>query len=290
MKNTVKKIFNVFAYCSGFAFLNIIMQIAVTFPYTIVYMFFTSGTQFLSGDPNAFLAVNVDEATRSILIPVLLSSAVLTFGLAWLIHVLFKKNFFERLYFNKTTTFLVVTSFIAGLSLQIPTGDIISFFEQAGIMPNALKEYSKIIESIMTGQSFILEIIAIGIIVPILEEVIYRGLVFDKLRKNLPLSLALIIQALVFGLVHLNLVQGSYAFMLGLLMGIVLVRSQSIILSVAIHIGMNLSGVILSELQPSIGTTGELILRVASYVLAPACIILILLKTKTKAPASGMAV
>jgi len=138
----------------------------------------------------------------------------------------------------------------------------------------------------MTGQNFILEIVTIGVLIPILEEIIYRGLIFDQLRKNIPLAPALIIQALIFGIVHLNVVQGSYAFLLAILMGIALVRSGSILLPIAIHVGMNLSGVILSKYQHLIDETMELPLLIASYALAILCIAFMFYKTKKKKTAS----
>jgi membrane protease YdiL (CAAX protease family) len=282
MNDTAKKVFKVLLYCIGFAALNVIMQIIVTVPYSISYMIFSSGSQALSGNPNMVMQVNVEELTRSIMMPMMLSAIVLTFGIAWLIHVLCKKNFYERLSLNKTTPFLAVTSFIAGLALQIPTSDFISFLEHTGVMSDKIAEYTKSMEAVMTGQSFLLQIIVIGILAPVIEEIIFRGLVFDQLRKNIPLSLALIIQALLFGIAHLNLIQGLYAFLLGLLMGIALIRSRSLILPVAIHLGMNLSGVIISELQNLINDNGVLILRITSYVLAAAYIVVLFLKTKSK--------
>ena len=282
MKENIKKVFKVLLYLIVFSSLYLIMQIVFTFPYTFIYMFLKTGANSISGDPNAFLSVNPQDAVQSVLMPVLLSAIIMTFGIAWLSHVLFKKSFFERLYFNKTTILLAVLCFVAGLSLQIPIGDIISLVEKSGVMPDAINKYAEMMESIMSGQSFILEILLTGILVPIIEEIMYRGLVFDQLRKNLPLSLALIIQALIFGIIHLNMVQGTYAFMIGILLGVALIRSRSIILPIAIHMGTNLSGVILSKYQDQIGISAETIIRVSSYVLAPVCIMTILLITINK--------
>ncbi|NLY18769.1 MAG: CPBP family intramembrane metalloprotease [Clostridiaceae bacterium] len=283
MKNTFKKILKVLLYCIGFGSLNLILQFIVTIPYISLHIILYSGSQPYPEDPNTYLSAGFEEALNSTLIPVLLSAGILTFGLAWLIHVLFKRDFFERLYFNKTTVPLITAGFIIGLSLQIPVSDFIETIKKINVMPDALMKYEKIMESMITGQSFILQVVTIGILIPILEEIIYRGLIFDQLRKNIPLTPALIIQALIFGIIHLNIVQSSYAFLLGILMGLALVRSGSILLPIAIHIGMNLSGVILSEFHPSISNTMEWVLRIASYALAIVCIVFMLYKTKNKA-------
>jgi len=46
----------------------------------------------------------------------------------------------------------------------------------------------------------------------------------------------------------LNVIQGAYAFVIAILMGLFAVWFDSLFLPIAFHMGMNLSGIILSEL------------------------------------------
>ena len=62
-----------------------------------------------------------------------------------------------------------------------------------------------------------LGILSFGILAPLGEELVFRGLVFGQLRKVGPAWMAIIFSALAFGIFHGNLVQGVYATLLGCL-------------------------------------------------------------------------
>ena len=62
-----------------------------------------------------------------------------------------------------------------------------------------------------------LALILYGVISPFAEELVFRGLIYNRLKKVFPLLPAAIVGALVFGLYHENLVQGVYGFIAGLL-------------------------------------------------------------------------
>ena len=105
---------------------------------------------------------------------------------------------------------------------------IMSLLENAGLAPDMFEQYSDSMNALMNNQNIVLLVIAIGIIAPLIEEIIFRGLIFNLLKKNMPVWAALIIQAFLFGLAHLNFIQGSYAFVLGIIMGLALMWSKSI--------------------------------------------------------------
>ena len=57
-----------------------------------------------------------------------------------------------------------------------------------------------------------------------------------------------IIQAFYFGMIHLNLVQGIYAFLLGIVLGAVVKRYGTLKASMYLHFVINFSGQLLSLL------------------------------------------
>ena len=61
------------------------------------------------------------------------------------------------------------------------------------------------------------------------------------------------IQALVFGVMHLNVVQGVYAFALGLLLGWVFRRTGRLRAAVLLHMAVNASSMLMDVLDPLIG-------------------------------------
>ncbi|MCH5275551.1 MAG: HAD hydrolase-like protein [Lachnospiraceae bacterium] len=54
-----------------------------------------------------------------------------------------------------------------------------------------------------------------GLLVPVIEELLFRGVLYNRMRKYLAYLPAMALSALCFGIYHQNLVQGSYAFLMG---------------------------------------------------------------------------
>ena len=84
------------------------------------------------------------------------------------------------------------------------------------------------------------QIIGIGVIIPICEELIYRGLIFMRLRQYCNVNLAIGISALLFAAFHGNIVQGIYAFVTGILFAYVYEKYGSLKAPMIVHISANL--------------------------------------------------
>lgn len=125
----------------------------------------------------------------------------------------------------------------------------------------------------MSNQSMVLQILAVGIMAPLLEEIIFRGLIFNQLRNNIPLPAALVIQGLLFGIVHLDVIQGSYAFIIGILLGLLIVWYNSLLPPVAFHMGLNLSGIILSELGEGLSDMAGMFMLIFSFLILLVCMV-----------------
>lgn len=83
--------------------------------------------------------------------------------------------------------------------------------------------------------SFLLATVFLG---PILEELIFRGIIFEKLKTMATLKQAIIIQAFIFALFHFTLVQFIYTFFFGIILGITF-EKKGIISSIVMHISSN---------------------------------------------------
>lgn len=95
--------------------------------------------------------------------------------------------------------------------------------------------------------------IAIAICAPICEEVVFRGAIIRALmdwRKNW--KLAVVISALLFSIAHMNPAQMPHAFLLGLLLGWVFIRTNSVVPGIIIHGVNNLVVFIVASTIPSI--------------------------------------
>lgn len=84
----------------------------------------------------------------------------------------------------------------------------------------------------------------VGLVAPFCEEVLFRGVLMKEL-KPLGKNFAIVTSAMVFGLFHDDVVQGTFAFLFGLILGFVAME-YSLVWSIALHIFNNaiLSGAI----------------------------------------------
>ena len=74
-----------------------------------------------------------------------------------------------------------------------------------------------------------------GIITPVTEEIVHRGIIYNRLRRFFDLPIALIAGALLFGISHGNLIQFVYAFVMGIVIGLIYERFGSFIYPLIFH-------------------------------------------------------
>lgn len=110
-----------------------------------------------------------------------------------------------------------------------------------------ISEGYKRVNQIFYGNGLLLEILTLCVIGPAAEELVYRGFVYQHLRKKGSCLAASVLSALMFGILHFNLVQGVYAFILGLLLAYIAERTGSLICAAAAHMAANLASVLWTE-------------------------------------------
>ena len=89
-----------------------------------------------------------------------------------------------------------------------------------------------------------LEYLALPVVIlaPINEELIFRGVTLEFGRRSIKwFWIANILQSFLFALLHMNLVQGAYAFFLGLAMGWIVKETGTVLSSILLHFVVNLS-------------------------------------------------
>lgn len=119
------------------------------------------------------------------------------------------------------------------------------------VFPHLMQGYMELLEQLGMTEPAVFTIVYTIAAAPILEELIYRGLTLVILEKRFSFITANIIQALLFGIMHGNLVQGSYAFVLGMVLGLIVKRYNSLWAAIFCHFVMNLSGNLMSYIGDS---------------------------------------
>ena len=79
---------------------------------------------------------------------------------------------------------------------------------------------------------------------PFLEEIFFRGILFQRLKELMSVKAAAVVSALVFGLYHGTLTQGIYGFFMGLALAWGMERTQTVKAPVVIHMAANLAGLL----------------------------------------------
>jgi len=118
-------------------------------------------------------------------------------------------------------------------ALQISLGKINAAFETLLPPPGWFIEmFSRLFDSDLGVWGGILRVV---IIAPIVEELIFRGLIMRGFIRNYPKALAIFYTALLFALFHLNPWQFPATFLLGLILGWIRIRTGSILAAITGH-------------------------------------------------------
>lgn len=137
----------------------------------------------------------------------------------------------------------------------------LSFFMSFGltvaeplIPEDIVKAYMEIMENAQLGESLFTNF-AGCFLAPIGEELIFRGVMLYFLMKvirgtkneKVLFWVVNLIQAALFGAFHMNLYQGMYATVLGMLIGYMAYKSNTILVPILIHMIYNVSQLVLLE-------------------------------------------
>lgn len=154
-----------------------------------------------------------------------------------------------------------VAAALMGYGMQIVTTLIMVLVNV--LLPSVMEEYNTLVDGSGITTYGLMWVISTLVLPPLVEEAGFRGLGLTYLeRAGAPFAVANIVQALAFGIFHMNLTQGIYTFVLGLALGYVTHRSGSIAPAMLMHLVYNLMGTLGSDL-------------IYSYLPAPFLILLI---------------
>ena len=122
---------------------------------------------------------------------------------------------------------------------------------------NNLLEYSHVTEllkdtyeptaNLLFRGSVLPEILLMGILIPVVEELIFRGIAYRRMRWYLGPVPAMILSAVYFGAVHGNWLQGIYAFIIGMLLAFCYERFHCLLAPILVHAAANIIAVLISD-------------------------------------------
>lgn len=189
-----------------------------------------SPTRSLSDQQMEALAMSMEESAVSMTIGVLMGTLFL-----WLLmsnQVSIKSMFKDRKPMNGGLFFKFLSVFMA---VQL----VFSWIAEAMELGLNLFGYTAMasIEAATSSSTTISMFVYASFVAPVIEELVYRGFVLGALRKYGKV-LAIVVSALLFGMMHGNIPQAIFAFSVGLVLGYV-AEEYSIKWAIAIHMMNN---------------------------------------------------
>ncbi len=124
------------------------------------------------------------------------------------------------------------------------------------------------------GVDFLVGLVLYGVLSPIAEEAVFRGLIYNRMKRCFHLGIAWVVSSLLFGCYHGNVVQAVYGSLLGLLMAYVYEKFQSFAAPVLFHGVANVSIFAMTYHNGlgSIGVKAEIALALFSLLGAAGCL------------------
>lgn len=215
-------------------------------------------------EQQAYLAESINSSELLMIITVLATFTTVVVGVLWY------RKFKPVTDFNLKEVVngkLLLAMACLGVSLQL----LISMCLNAvyPILPqDMLEQYSELISQLIGGNIW-LSLLATVILAPLAEEFIFRGITMKKAENIMSFMAANVLQALLFGLYHLNWIQGTYAFVFGLILGFTAKYFHSVWAAILLHAFVNGSAELLSLLPKSLTETylGVALVAIVSIVL-----------------------
>lgn len=77
------------------------------------------------------------------------------------------------------------------------------------------------------------------IVTPIIEEILYRGIIFNLFLKKYSVIISITLSSLIFALIHLKFIGIGYLFLYGLLFGFAYYKTKSLFTPILLHVLIN---------------------------------------------------
>lgn len=106
------------------------------------------------------------------------------------------------------------------------------------IFPTSEESYQETLQTL--SKAPVISLLQVCILTPIIEEILMRGYLLNGLSASYGSIIALLVSSLLFALLHFNMVQTLSAFICGIVLGLLYLRTGSIFCCILTHTGYNL--------------------------------------------------
>lgn len=218
----------------------------VLFPYLLYYLAYSAAYIILTFLQEALMK-SQNEAYRSFMTQQAATVAGVTGGLGMMFGILpilpmLRKELGLRGSINdqdksgqrlvREILFTMIVAFASSLGLNI-------LLTLTGFADSS-QTYREVADS-QYGVAFVVGLVLYGLVSPLAEEVVFRGVIFNRMRRFYGPVLAIVASGLFFGAFHGNMVQGVYGGCMGILMAYLYERSGRFAVPFCFHMMANLT-------------------------------------------------
>lgn len=249
------------------------ISVFVQIPFAFLYS--ASSMIEANGDLVKMQELMVEKLLAATL-PIMLLSMVLTFPLCFFLMRADrkKKQKLEGKYiYEKTTPVQFILTALLAVAFCVGVNNLITFSHIIDLFPG----YKDVAASIYGG-GIIMELLVVGIGAPVIEELLFRGLAYSRIREYCRPGLAMVLSGLLFGIYHMNMVQGIYATLLGIVLAYVYEKFHTIAAPIIFHAAANIMSVLITEIAVIGGLFENVVSAVLITIISLIVLVLILLK------------
>lgn len=243
------------------------LQFVISFMALSGYRFFLTYKMIMQGaDPNTIDANALDQqiydAAMAMTTPVIVIAGILAILILWLSFKLRKKKFVEEAGLRPFDVKFWPAILLGAVGLCL----FVNFGMQLLPIPeDVLAEYAEASESLMEGPFFML-LLSNVIMAPLIEEILFRGLVFTRLQRVMPLWAALVLSSFFFGLMHGQILWVCYTTLVGMMLGFVAWKTDSTLAPMFMHFAFNLFGTCMGYFVETVSGMMSLILAMGGIL------------------------
>ncbi len=254
-------------------------QIVVSVGYLVLYSFKASFEASMNGGMLDVDAISI-AAAESLLKQqnnIIIISSIFTILFLLIFFLIRKKNVLTEASVVKARG----KNYFYGVGLGFGYMLVLNFGLQ--FLPESwLEAYGAHSNILLEGSDFAIFVSTV-IMAPVIEELIFRGLMLSRLRKGMSDWVAILVSALIFGLAHGQILWMAYTFVMGVVFALVAVKSESVLPSMVMHMVFNFCGMTLPFiLSESISVGMCVALTVIGAIIMAVFLVLLLKQSKVE--------
>ena len=233
-------------------FIEVLIQLAKCVGFLLVYL----GVQFIAmvvaevvimlQAPNLTNEILMDKL-NGISIELTVICNLITLGIFFLAYYLSQRSLLKKINISLPDKNAYAPTAVIGVTGQFVTLVVLSFLML--FFPQDWIDMLNQTDEIITNANPILSFFAVVILAPVFEEILCRGLILNTLKHAMPKWYAIVASSAIFGLIHGNPIQFIYATALGILLGWLYTKFDSIWIPILCHLTFNLASQLMSYLD-----------------------------------------